>query len=125
MKRTYNTKISAKANESLRRREAVVQSQKRIIALVIIIVVSLGILLGTGISALASSDKPTGTYKYYKSICVEEGDTLWDIAGEYTANTDIDREDYIQEICELNNISRNEIHAGDYIIVSYYSNELK
>ena len=125
MKRTYNTRISQRANESLERREAVVRSQKRIIAIAIIIMVSLGILLGTGISALASNDKTVGSYKYYKSICIEEGDTLWDIADEYIAGTDMSHDDYIQEICELNNIYKNEIHAGEYIIVSYYSSDLQ
>ena len=125
MRRVYNHKISAKANESLEKREAVVSSQKRMVAIIVIILVSLGILLGTGISALASSDKPAGCYKYYKSICVEEGDTLWDIAGEYITDTDMDRNEYIREICELNHICADEIHAGDYIIISYYSDELK
>ena len=125
MRRVYNDRISARANDSLEKRAAVVRSQKRMIALIVIAIVFFGILLGTGISALASSDKATGEYKYYKSICVEEGDTLWDIAGEYVEGTDMDRNDYIREICDLNCIYEDEIHAGDYIIVSYYSNELK
>ncbi len=125
MKRAYNTKISERANESLERREAVVRSQKRILAVAIIVIISLGILLGTGISAFASNDKATVSYKYYKSICIEEGDTLWDIADEYITGTDLSHEEYISEICELNHIYKNEIHAGEYIIVSYYSSELQ
>ena len=125
MRRVYNDKISARANNSLERRAAVVRSQKRMIALIVIAIIFFGILLGTGISALASNDKATGQYKYYKSICIEEGDTLWDIAGKYVEGTDMDRYDYIQEICALNGIYAEDIHAGDYIIVSYYSDELK
>ena len=125
MRRIYNDKISERANNSLEKRAAVVRSQKRMIALVVIAVIFFGILLGTGISALASNDKSTAQYKYYKSICIEEGDTLWDIAGEYTEGTGMDRDEYIQEICDLNGIYSEEIHAGDYIIVSYYSDELK
>ena len=125
MIRVYNDKISARANNSLERRAAVVRSQRRMITLIVIAIIFFGILLGTGISALASNDKATGQYKYYKSICIEEGDTLWDIAGKYVEGTDMDRYDYIQEICDLNGIYAEEIHAGDYIIVSYYSDELK
>ena len=125
MKRTYNTKISKKANESLQKREAVVRSQRCLLAIIVIIIVSLGILLGTGIRVLASSDKPTGNFKYYKSICIEEGDTLWDIAEEYMDGMDMSHEEYIREICELNNICKDDIHAGDYIIVSYCSGELR
>ena len=125
MRRVYNEKISERANRSLNRRETVVRAQKRMIAIVIIIIVSLGILLGTGINALASANEPKTLYKYYKSICIEEGDTLWDIAGEYVENTNMDRTDYIQEICELKSIYEHEIHAGQYIIVAYYSDEIK
>lgn len=125
MKRTYNTRISKRANESLEKREAVVRSQKRILAITIIIIISLGVLLGTGIHAFASSDRTATSYKYYKSICIEEGDTLWDIADKYIAGTDISHDDYIREICELNQIYKNEIHAGEYIVVSYYSYDLQ
>jgi cell division protein YceG involved in septum cleavage len=125
MRRVYNDKISERANNSIEKRAAVVRSQKRMIALIVIAIIFFGILLGTGINALASNDKPSGQYKYYKSICIEEGDTLWDIAGDYVEGTDVDRHEYIQEICNLNCIYAEEIHAGDYIIISYYSDELK
>ncbi len=44
MKRTYNDKISLKANESLARRAQKVQMEKRLIVVIGIIVISLGIL---------------------------------------------------------------------------------
>jgi cell division protein YceG involved in septum cleavage len=125
MRRVYNDKISDKANKSLAKRAAVVRHQRRVLAIVVITIIFFGILLGTGISALANSDRGNTQYKYYKSICIEEGDTLWDIADEYIKGTNIDHNTYIQEICELNSIYADEIHAGDYIIVSYYSDELK
>ena len=66
--RKYNHKISEKANESLRKREAVVRRQRSVLAIAIILVVTLGILLGSSINALASSDKDISSYnKYYVS----------------------------------------------------------
>ena len=124
--RKYNHNISEKANESLRKREAIVRRQRGIIAIVIIVIVSLGILLGTGISALASFKADPAAYnKYYKSVRVEYGDTLWSIADEYVKDFNIDKADYIAEICELNHIDGDKIQAGDYIGVSYYSKEVK
>ena len=58
--------------------------------------------------------------KYYKSICIEAGDTLWDIAGEYVKDVDVSRQEYIDEVCELNGICADEIYAGEYIVVVYY-----
>ena len=124
--RKYNHNISEKANEKLRKREAVVRTQRGIIAVVIIVIVSLGILLGTGISALASAKADPAAYnKYYKSIQVEAGDTLWTIADEYIMDLNIDKTEYIAEICELNHIDGDSIQAGEYIVVSYYSKEVK
>ena len=124
--RKYNHKISERANESLRKREAIVRRQRGLLAVAIILVVALGILLGTSMNALASSDKDIASYnKYYVSIRVESGDTLWTIADEYVDGFNIEKSDYIEEVCQINEISKNEIHAGDYIVVPYYSQDVK
>ena len=61
--------------------------------------------------------------KYYKSIEIDENDTLWSIAKEYAPDSDI--ENYIAEVEEMNGIDGNQIHTGDYIIVPYYSSDVK
>lgn len=122
--RKYNNNISEKANASLNRRETIVRGQRRMIAIVILVIVSLGILLGTGINALASAKEDPASYnKYYKTVRVESGDTLWDMADDYINDLDIKKTDYIDEICEINHIDGDEISAGDYIVVSYYSKD--
>ena len=124
--RKYNHKISERANESLMKREVVVRRQRNCLAVAIIIVVALGILLGTSINALASSEKDIASYnKYYVSIRIESGDTLWTIADEYVDGFNLSKADYIAEVCQINGISENNIHAGDQIVVPYYSQEIK
>ena len=124
--RKYNHKISERANESLMKREAVVRRQRNCLAVAIIIVVALGILLGTSMNALASSEKDISSYnKYYVSIRIESGDTLWTIADEYVDGFNLSKADYIAEVCQINGISENNIHAGDQIVVPYYSQEIK
>ncbi len=124
--RKYNHKISERANESLRKREAAIRRQRKFLAILIIVMAAIGILLGTSINALASSKADVASYnKYYKSVRVEAGDTLWTIADEYIADLNIDKQEYIAEICALNDICEDEIHAGDYIVVAYYSQDMK
>lgn len=124
--RKYNHKISERANQCLRKREAVVRRQRGLLAIAIILVVALGILLGSSINALASSEKDISSYnKYYVSIRVESGDTLWTIADEYVEGFNLSKSDYIAEVCQINSISEDNIHAGDYIVVPYYSQDLK
>ena len=64
-------------------------------------------------------------FKYYTSVTVESGDTLWSIAdryidyGHYT-----DKAIYIAEIESINHLDANEILlAGKVLIVPYYSAE--
>ena len=84
MRREYNSKMSAKANTSLNRRYAIVIIQKAIIAAIIIIAISIIVLLNSSIHAFADSKDNLPVHKYYTSIRVEEGDTLWSIADEYS-----------------------------------------
>jgi LysM repeat protein len=44
---------------------------------------------------------------------VEQGDTLWDIAGEY--NNGHDLRTYIDEVKKANNIEGSAIFAGDVL----------
>ena len=107
--RKYNHKISERANESLMKREAVVRRQRNCLAVAIIIVVALGILLGTSMNALASSEKDIASYnKYYVSIRIESGDTLWNIADEYVEGFNLSKSDYIAEVCQINGILREK-----------------
>lgn len=121
MKRTYNDKISLKANESLTRRAQKVQMEKRLIVVISIIVVSLGILLGSSISTFASAREKAQLHKYYTSVQLRQGDSLWKLAGEY-ASTDQSEQEFIDEVCEVNGISEsNTLHSGQYLVVPYYS----
>lgn len=63
-------------------------------------------------------------YKYYTSIRVEKGDTLWTIADAYMTEEYENISDYIGEVCNINRISGDTIHAGQYLTVPYYSAKL-
>lgn len=126
MRHVYNENISQRANESLRRRERKVMIQKRIIVFVSLLLISLLILLGSSIRTFASSRDNEPLHKYYTSICIERGDNLWNLADRYIVDGVYSREDFIEETCKLNQLSDvNQIHNGDYIVVGYYSSDVK
>ena len=121
--RKYNHEIVKKTRKN---RAAIVRKQKHCITILLLILVSLSILLGTSMNVFAGSKADISSYtKYYKSIQIEAGDTLWNIADEYIEDLNIDKKEYIAEICELNEICEDEIHAGDYIVIAYYSKDIK
>ncbi len=77
------------------------------------VVVCLGI--GSGNNCAEAREKD----KLYKSIELEPGDTLWDIAKQY-ADADESVCDYINELKEINGLDSDEIHEGHYLTVVYY-----
>ena len=91
MKRVYNEKISPRANESLTRREHTVQTQKRMIVLVCILVIFAVILIGNSIITFAGSRTGQPVHKYYTSVQLQNGDSLWSLADQYAAPGQIGR----------------------------------
>ena len=68
-----------------------------------------------------TADESLGLTKYYTSITVESGDTLWDIAKEYRKSETSDINSYIDEIKSINNLVTDEITAGQNLIIVYYA----
>lgn len=59
--------------------------------------------------------------KYYKSIIIEKGDTLWSIAEEYKPEHGVSTKKYVNDLKRMNNISNDTIHEGNYLTVYYYN----
>lgn len=76
-----------------------------------------------GILNITAEGSEEPVEKQYKSIQIEEGDTLWSIAMEYNdvALSKNSTEDYIEEVLSINNLVRDDkIIAGNYLIVPVY-----
>lgn len=77
------------------------------------------------IDVKASSEQEMITYKYYTSITVKEGETLWDIASTYMSDEFSSMQKYINEVKNINHLRNDKIYAGENLIVPYYSCEYK
>ena len=63
-------------------------------------------------------------YKYYTSIQIREGDTLWSIANvNFDPAHYKDINEYVSEVMKLNTLYSDDIVAGHYVIVPYYTSE--
>lgn len=65
----------------------------------------------------ASSAKEENVY--YKTIQVEEGDTLWTLADQYMGSNSFDRQQYIDEVKEMNHLTDDTIESGAYLMIPY------
>ena len=79
---------------------------------ILIAITAVGTMLGFNTVSSSSKD-------LYNQVQIESGDTLWDIAVEYGPE-DSDVRKTVREICDLNQISADQLHPGQKIIVPVY-----
>ena len=59
--------------------------------------------------------------KLVKSVYIENGDCIWNIAMEYFQVENENIESYVNEIKRCNNLSSDKIYAGQNLIIPYYA----
>lgn len=65
-------------------------------------------------------------HKYYTSITVQPGDSLWSIAEDHYSLGYDNPSDYIKEVMHINHLSEEDIiTSGSILVIPYYSNEIK
>lgn len=96
-------------------------SSIRILAATVMLATAFIFMIGGSIIVKAGSVNTEDTSSvYYKSITVEEGESLWSIAQDYTSGTDAEIYDYITDVKDLNGLTSDELTSGQNIIVLYY-----
>ena len=62
-----------------------------------------------------------GRTKYFMSIEIEKGDSLWSIAEEYMTEEYTSIYSYIDEVKEINGLKKDNIYEGCYLVVPFYA----
>lgn len=90
----------------------------------IMLIIILSITAGSIISKAQDKDE-TVYYKYYTSIEIQTGDTLWSLADDYADNRFMSDKEFINEVTRTNHLLSSNIRQGDHLIIPYYSPEFK
>ena len=87
----------------------------------VIMILGLSAFYGSGLVSAHDNvkDDPVRC-KYYKSIQIHSGDTLWNIAEEYMDSDYESIQDYITEVKKINKLSSDQIQDSQYLTVPYY-----
>lgn len=118
-----NTDYTAKAlrNRQKRKRQVRYHTITLILSLFILITIS---FLFASFSTEANDLEHQPFYKYYKSVEITKGDTLWSIANDnFDSEHYKDLHEYVTEVKKLNTLSSDDIVAGNFVIVPYYAPE--
>lgn len=119
-KDTYYSR--SKAKHEMRKKQ--VRTHITLLILSTIILSSIIVFFAT-ISIQASDMTPQVSYKYFKSIYITQGDTLWSIAEENMDEHYTSTSEYINEVKRMNSLTSDHIVCGSYLIVPYFSTEYK
>ncbi len=94
-------------------------------ALLAVILISGCFLYANFLSSAHDSNReaPMKKFKYYKSIVIQPGDTLWNLADEYITVDYGSVTEYIDDLKNMNHLNSDDIQAGQYLIVAYYDTE--
>lgn len=115
----YNININIRSGEKKMKNHNIKLDYITIFSTVLLL--SILILLSVFIiSNKADAQGNKSRIKLVKTIEIQEGDTLWNIASQYKSDEYSDIRVYINEIKKSNNIYSDEIYSGNYIIVPYY-----
>lgn len=97
----------------------------RFIIVTAALVLTVSFLFGN-IFVFAKSDQTQMiSYKYFTSVKIQSGDTLWDLAQTYYSNEYESLTDYIEDVKKINSLTSDSIHAGKYLMIPYYSEHVK
>ncbi len=86
------------------------------IILMMVICVTFGAFL---VSAHEKTSAGDAVYKYYKSIEIQPGDTLWGIAEDTMTDEYDSVVEYVQVLKDMNNLDSDNIEAGQDLIIAY------
>lgn len=107
----------------MKREKAIYLHHYAIAGIIFFLLLLVGIWFGSSFyrSSKVSASSEDTLHKYYKSIQIQKGDTLWSIAQEYNTYDTKTIKAYIQEIKSINNLDSTTIHEGGYLMVPYHS----
>lgn len=104
-----------------KRKERAIAKKRMILLLAAVLLITVGSVIFGSLFANSGSkvEAHDAVYTAYKSIEIEDGDSLWSIAEKYTTDDFESTADYVKELKRLNNLTSDTIHEGQYLLVSY------
>ncbi len=105
-------------------RKASAKSAKMRALTIVLSVMFISFILGSVIVKGQSTKSASSDNTYFTNITVDKGDTLWSIASQYIDYDYYDNiYEYMEQLRTLNNITSDNVYAGDNLIVIRYSDD--
>ena len=115
-------KLQIKSNKS-KRKKRIVHFKKLMLGILTLgLIITLSILFSNRLVSAHDNihENQSNKPKYYKSIQIQSGDTLWRIAEQHMSREYDSITDYIIEVKRINNLASDDIQANQYLTIPYY-----
>ncbi len=97
--------------------------RNKIVIFILCVLVALTFALCFRSIVSQAEDSTEVSYKYFTSLEIEQGDSLWSIAQEHINYEYYDcMQEYIDEVMDINQMQTESINVGQCIIIPYFSN---
>lgn len=97
---------------------------KKLLSMIILAVLVSANLFGHSLMNTMAKEQPGPVYnRYYKSIQISDGDSLWSIAREFNNHSNMSTKEYVSELKSMNRILSDTIHKGQYLTVVYFEEQ--
>lgn len=120
--------MSERNYKQMKRKKAKIRRKVKVFFILpILLVVLAGTIYCGGVLSSAHGnleEDPVG-FKYYKSIEIKQGDTLWGIANKYMTDEYDSPQEYIDEIKELNGLTSDNLQESKHLLIAYYDTSFK
>lgn len=95
--------------------------RKLLIALLMAAAFASGLFSQTLLNVHAQEEETLELNRYFTSIQIQNGDSLWDIASRYSRGSGYSIQEYVDELKRMNGIQHEDIHSGEYLTVVYFA----
>ena len=109
-----------------RRRERLIRRRAITFGIMVSVIIFMAILLTFSFSSDASNMN-SEEYRYYTSVSVGVGESVWTLAEKYMDDLHYrNTKEFVSDIARINRISPDtKLKAGSNLIIPYYSERLK
>lgn len=124
------TNVTYMTDRELRAYKWKIRRQKELRRRVFMVVLTLCLIAAGAVSYHALHTSANGgeedlSFKYYTTVTVQSGETLWEIADTYIDYARYeDKQTYVAEVIHINHLDTEaSVRSGQRIVLPYYSDE--